>query len=115
MSYGVASSTGMIPEVSRQTYQDAALGGLITVGQDVPDDWLPGDQFAFTPEGFVRADTDGSGDLSFEEWERAFGGQIDSAALKSLFEEMDSNKDGRVSWQEFKDGLDSMPTSKFKE
>ena len=115
VSYRAASSKGTIPEVSRQTYQDAALGGLIAVGQDVPDDWLPGDQFAFTPEGFVRADTDGSGDLSLEEWESAFGGQIDSAALKSLFEEMDSNKDGRVSWQEFKDGLDSMPTSKFKE
>ena len=61
-------------------------------------------------ETFARADVDGSGDLSFEEWERAFGDQVDSAALKVLFDEMDSNKDGKVSWQEFKDGLDSVPT-----
>ena len=61
-------------------------------------------------EIFKRADADCSGDMSFEEWERAFGDQVDRAALEALFEEMDSNKDGKVSWQEFKDGLDSMPT-----
>ncbi|MFN9903535.1 MAG: hypothetical protein ACK55Z_33130, partial [bacterium] len=42
------ASTDSIPEVSRQRYQEAALSGLITVGQDVPDDWVPGDQFAFS-------------------------------------------------------------------
>ena len=62
-------------------------------------------------EIFASADADGSGDLSFEEWERAFGDKVDRAALETLFEEMDSNKDGKMSWQEFKDGLDSMPTA----
>jgi hypothetical protein len=37
--------------VSRQRYQEAALNGLIKVGQDVPDDWVPGDQFAFSADG----------------------------------------------------------------
>jgi len=32
----------------RQEYQDAALGGLIKPGQRIPDDWMPGDQFAFS-------------------------------------------------------------------
>ena len=45
------ASTDSIPEVSRQRYQEAALSGLITVGQDVPDDWVPGDQFAFSADG----------------------------------------------------------------
>jgi hypothetical protein len=44
-----------IPEVSRQKYQDAALGGLIAVGQDVPDDWHPGDQFAFAMDSKFKA------------------------------------------------------------
>jgi len=39
-----------IPEVSRQIYQDAALCGLISVGQEVPDDWMPGDQFDFSAD-----------------------------------------------------------------
>jgi hypothetical protein len=53
---------------------------------------------------------DSSGDLSYEEWEGAFGNDVDKASLKALFEEMDENADGKVSLQEFKDGLASIPT-----
>jgi len=45
-----------IPEVSRQVYQDAALCGLISVGQQVPDDWVPGDQFAFSADRKFKVD-----------------------------------------------------------
>jgi hypothetical protein len=45
-----ASSAQAIPEVSRQSYQDAALSGLITVGQEVPREWVEDDQFAFLEE-----------------------------------------------------------------
>lgn len=48
------ASTDAIPEVSRQKYQEAALSGLIAVGQEIPDDWVPGDQFAFSADGRFR-------------------------------------------------------------
>lgn len=48
------ASTDAIPEVSRQKYQEAALSGLITAGQEIPGDWVPGDQFAFSADGRFR-------------------------------------------------------------
>eukprot|EP00960_Hanusia_phi_P061362 764820-Hanusia_phi.AAC.2 len=43
------SKSGAISRfIQRQEYQEAALGGLIKPGQRIPDDWMPGDQFAFS-------------------------------------------------------------------
>ena len=44
-----------IPEVSRQVYQRAALGGLVSAGQQVPGDWCVGDQFAFLADDDFKA------------------------------------------------------------
>jgi hypothetical protein len=46
---------------------------------------------------FERADIDCSGDLTLEEWQRALGDEvIDKDVLTCLFEEFDTNKDGKV-------------------
>ena len=60
---------------------------------------------------FSFADIDRSGDISWKEWEHAFGDRLEGHDLKHLFREMDKNGDGYVSWQEFKDGLQSIPTA----
>ena len=52
----VKGGANSIPEVSRQTYQDAALSGLITVGQEIPRDWVEGDQFAFSAQSIFKKD-----------------------------------------------------------
>jgi hypothetical protein len=56
---------------------------------------------------FARADIDGSGDLDFDEWHRAFGGGngVKADVLRALFEEFDTDKSGTVSLFEFKAGL----------
>ena len=56
---------------------------------------------------FARADIDGSGDLTLDEWERAFGAEegVDAGALRALFHDFDADQDGRVSLAEFQAGL----------
>jgi hypothetical protein len=38
-----------------------------------------------------------SGDISFSEWQEALRGQADAGVLRRCFEEMDSDKDGKLS------------------
>ena len=56
---------------------------------------------------FARADIDGSGDLTLDEWERAFGAEegVDAGALRALFHDFDADQDGHVSLAEFQAGL----------
>jgi len=62
---------------------------------------------------FARADIDSSGDLSLDEWQRAFRDEvIDGDVLKRLFDEFDLDKDGSVSLEEFKQGLERDHTAK---
>ena len=57
---------------------------------------------------WAKLDPTASKGLTFEEWERAVGKRDEQAVgrgcLKRLFDAMDTNKDGRVSLQEFVDG-----------
>ena len=56
-------------------------------------------------EMFRLTDTDGSGGLDFDEFSSVFGGLgmgLGYAEMRSLFEEMDLNKDGQISLDEFK-------------
>jgi hypothetical protein len=51
---------------------------------------------------FARADLDVSGNLSFEEWRRAFGDDgVDDAALRRLFDAADEDRNGTLSLGEF--------------
>ena len=69
----------------------------------------------FAQEGVVRlfqgADTDASGDLSLTEFEAAFGTDADAEVVRQFFRELDRNNDGKVSLQEFEEGLQSVPVS----
>jgi len=60
---------------------------------------------------FWGADADPSGDLSLEEFEVAFGTDVDAEVVQQLFFELDHNGDGKVSWQEFTVGLQSVPVT----
>ena len=53
---GSALRETAIPEVSRKIYQRAALGGLISLGQEVPRDWLPGEQYAISADNEFETD-----------------------------------------------------------
>jgi len=56
---------------------------------------------------FARADIDSSGELSLNEWLRAFRDEvIDADVLERLFHEFDVDKDGSVTLDEFKQGLE---------
>ena len=44
--------------------------------------------------------------MTFEEWKKIFGDVIDPTKLKSLFDQLDGDKNGRVSMREFLNGLD---------
>ena len=44
--------------------------------------------------------------MTFEEWKRVFGDVIDPGLLKKLFDQLDSDKNGKVSMREFINGLD---------
>lgn len=59
---------------------------------------------------FAEADADGSGDLTFEEWERAFSADeaMDTTALRSFFDECNADRSGKVSLEQFKEGLKSV-------
>ena len=56
---------------------------------------------------FARADIDGSGDLTFDEWHLAFGGEggVEADVLRALFDEFDADQNGCVSLAEFQAGL----------
>ena len=60
---------------------------------------------------FAFADVDRSGDISYGEWENAFGDAIKQADLKQLFSMMDTDQNGLVSWQEFKLGMETIPAA----
>lgn len=59
---------------------------------------------------FANVDIDRSGDLTYDEWERAFSADeaLDETALRSFFDECDTNGSGRVSLEQFKQGLTSV-------
>lgn len=44
--------------------------------------------------------------MSFEEWKKIFGDVINPTKLKALFDQLDGDKNGRVSMREFVNGLD---------
>ena len=56
---------------------------------------------------FARADIDGSGDLTFDEWHLAFGVEegVEADVLRALFDEFDAGQNGCVSLAEFQAGL----------
>ena len=56
---------------------------------------------------FARADIDSSGDLTFDEWQLAFGGEegVEADVLRALFDEFDADQNGCVSIAEFQAGL----------
>jgi sirohydrochlorin ferrochelatase len=56
---------------------------------------------------FARADIDGSGDLTFDEWHLACGGEegVEADVLRALFDEFDADQNGCVSLAEFQAGL----------
>ena len=62
-------------------------------------------KIAADPEGFfAHADADGNGSLSFAEWEESctgFLGAVEPGLVRTLFDEMDLDKDGSVSKDEF--------------
>jgi len=72
----------------------------------------------FEEQLFVRADTDKSSDLSLEELKTVFanmGASVDIGVVRRLFEELDINKDGTVSLQEFKEGLQRLDSDPLQE
>jgi len=63
---------------------------------------------------FARADTDVSGDLTLEEWIRAFGDKegVDVHVLEALFHQFDVDNNSRVSLQEFKSAIQAQTLTK---
>lgn len=57
------------------------------------------------PEAFFDlSDTDSSGDLDFKEWVdacRASAGEMEESVLRSLFDQLDADKSGTISLEEF--------------
>jgi Ca2+-binding EF-hand superfamily protein len=54
---------------------------------------------------FKAFDLDGSGEISYEEFEETFaaGLEIDREELRRVFMEFDDNKSGFINYEEFKD------------
>ena len=63
--------------------------------------------FAEDPSKHFRSiDADGSGEISFEEWEAGFGhDDIFSPHLRVLFDDLDADSDGMVSYAEFMEAI----------
>lgn len=62
------------------------------------------DRIAEIEELFEQNDTDGNGDIDFTEFARLIGDldpQMPHAALEIGFREIDTNKDGRINFDEF--------------
>jgi len=60
----------------------------------------------------VRADTEKSSDLSLEKLTSVcatMGNDMNMGVVRQMFEELAVNEDGKVSMQEFKQGLRSVP------
>ena len=57
---------------------------------------------------FARADVDKSGDLSLTELQQLLGDDVDAQLVAQLFADMDENKDGKLSLQEFRNGVAQM-------
>lgn len=50
------SNNGQKSRIPQGTYQEAALSGLLTEGQLVPDDWLPGEHFDYSETHTFKPD-----------------------------------------------------------
>ncbi len=62
----------------------------------------PAKSKATTP--FTAADADGDGRITAREYAAAMKGQMETAAARAKFAELDKNKDGALSKSEFGDG-----------
>ena len=53
---------------------------------------------------FKAFDLDGSGEISFQEFEETFAAalEIDKEELRAAFSEFDDNKSGNINYEEFK-------------
>ena len=62
---------------------------------------------------FKRADTNGDGELSHEEWAEAFGHAVEDTSCKSmlwrLFQDIDTDKNDKIDENEFVQGLHTVP------
>lgn len=55
---------------------------------------------------FQAFDTDGSGNLSVDEFKEIFGGnKIDDSVWKMIIAEADADNSGEISYQEFKNAM----------
>jgi calmodulin len=64
----------------------------------------PNDRVEEIEELFEQNDTDGNGDIDFEEFTALMGDldpQMPHPALETGFRDIDSNKDGRINFDEF--------------
>jgi len=64
--------------------------------------------------GFAAADTNGDGKVSQAEYVAAVKGKMDEAAAKAKFAELDKNKDGSLSPEEFSAGAGEKKGGKKK-
>ena len=64
---------------------------------------------------FMTADTDGDGKVSLAEYVAAMKGKLDEAAAKARFAELDKDKNGSLSPDEFSTGTGERKARKKKE
>jgi len=73
----------------------------------VPDEKNWRDVIRPSKQAFRAADTDHSGELSYEELEAAYGHVIGPSLLRKVFDQVDEDKSGEISLDEFKKALES--------